>query len=117
MKILIIDDEIHVAAMLAEAVSRQGHQATVASDGEEGLVLISQNRPDAVFLDVVLREMNGIDVLRRIRRTDPTLPVILITGHADPDQLAEAQRLGVTDILEKPFLLNQLSSALAFLKA
>src|SRR5262249_27491925 len=115
--ILIIDDEIHVAAMLADAVSNQGHEVTVASDGEEGLVLISQNRPDALFLDVVLREMSGIDVLRRIRRADPTLPVNLITRHAAPDQLAEALRRGVTDSLEEPFLLNQLSSALAFLKA
>src|SRR5262245_17152550 len=109
MKILIIDDEVHVAGMLAEAVSKEGYAVTVASDGEEGLVLIARNRPDAVFLDVVLGEMSGIDVLRQIRRTDPNLPVILITGHADPNQLAEARRLGVTDIVEKPFLLNQLS--------
>ena len=116
MKILIIDDEILVATMLADAVSNQGHDVTVAHDGEEGLVLIDQNRPDALFLDVKLGELSGIEVLRRIRRTDPRLPVILITGHAGPEELDEARRLGVMDILEKPFVLNHLSGALGVLE-
>ncbi len=116
MKILIIDDEIHVAAMLAAAVIQQGHEVAVANDGEEGLALLSQDPPDAVFLDVMLGELSGIEVLRRVRRTDRNLPIVLITGHAGPDQLAEARRLGVTDILKKPFLLNQRSEALEVLK-
>ena len=112
MRILIIDDEIHVATMLADAVSLQGHEVTLAHDGEEGLALLQQSPPDALILDVKLGELSGIEVLRQVRRDRPGLPVVLITGHAVPDQLDEARRLGVTDIVEKPFALVQLSVAL-----
>jgi DNA-binding NtrC family response regulator len=113
MKILIIDDEILVASLLADAVGGQGHEVTVATDGEEGLALLRQSRPDAVFLDVKLGELSGIEVLRQVRRSDARLPVILITGHAAASQLDEARQLGVTEIIEKPFVLTQLSGALA----
>jgi len=116
MRILIVDDEIVVASLLAEAVKGQGHEVLVAHDGEEGLVLMGQHQLDAVFLDVQMPEMSGIDVLRRIRVHHPTLPVILITGHAIPTQIEEARRLGVTEIIEKPFFLTHLSDALGRLK-
>jgi CheY-like chemotaxis protein len=61
--------------------------------------------------------LSGIDVLRRIRTTDQSLPVIVITGHAEPGDLEEAHRLGVTEILEKPFLFNRLTGALVRLEA
>jgi two-component system NtrC family response regulator len=112
VRILIIDDEILVARLLADAVSSQGHEVTVATDGEEGLALLGQIRPDALFLDVKLGELSGIEVLRQLRRSDTALPVILITGNAVADQLDEARRLGVTEIIEKPFLLTQLDGAL-----
>ena len=113
MKILIIDDEIQVAELLAAAVTQQGHEAMVAHDGTEGLALVARQRPDAVFLDIKMQELDGIDVLRRLRAMDATLPVIVITGHAEPGQLDEARRLGVTEVLEKPFILNGLTGALA----
>jgi CheY-like chemotaxis protein len=112
VRILIIDDEILVARLLADAVSSQGHEVTVATDGEEGLALLRRIRPDALFLDVKLGELSGIEILRQIRRSDTQLPVILITGNALADQLDEARRLGVTEIVEKPFLLTQLDGAL-----
>jgi DNA-binding response OmpR family regulator len=115
VKILIVDDEIHVASMLADVVIEQGHEVSVASDGEEGLALIREGKPDVLFLDVMLGELSGIEVLRRVRRTDPDLPVIIITGHARSAQLDEARRLGVTEIVQKPFLLNQIDSALGTL--
>jgi CheY-like chemotaxis protein len=115
VKILIVDDEIHVATMLAEAVTRLGHQVAVAHDGEEALALWEDFQPDAVFLDVKLRELTGIDVLRYIRRRDSTIPVVVITGHAASWDIQEARQLGITDVLEKPFVLNHLTHALAAL--
>lgn len=116
MKILLVEDEIPVAATLADSIAQAGHEVMVAHDGEEGLVLVRENRPDAVFLDVMLGELSGIDVLRHIRKSNPDLPVILITGQALPEQLEEARRLGVTEILQKPFILKQLTRALAVLE-
>ncbi len=112
MKILIVDDEVQVANLLAESVQLQGHEAIVAVSGAEGLALLEERRPDAIFLDLVMPEMSGIEVLRRIRATHPALPVIVITGHASATQIEEAKRLGATDCVVKPFVLNQLNQAL-----
>lgn len=111
MKILIVDDELRVADLLAESVRIQGHEALVAGSGPEGLTLL-RHRPDAVFLDIVMPEMNGIEVLRRIRETHRDLPVIIITGRASPEQVDEARRLGITECIEKPFILKQINHAL-----
>ena len=117
MRILIVEDAIHVASLLAESVRLQGHEAIVAHSGSEALSLLDQRRPDAVFLDIVMPKVSGIDVLRRIRETHPALPVIVITGNALPWQIAEARRLGVTDVIEKPFALKHLDQALENLQA
>ena len=115
MKILIVDDEVHVAKVLADSVRLQGHEALVAISGEEGLALLAQKRPDALFLDLVMPGMSGIEVLRRIREVHPALPVVVITGHASTAEIEEAKRLGVTDCVAKPFVLNQLNRALGTL--
>jgi DNA-binding response OmpR family regulator len=112
LNVLIVDDEIHVATLLAEALGRQGHTPLVASDGEEGLALFRAQQPDAVFLDVRLGELSGVDVLRQIRQLNPSCPVIIITGHASDDEIAELRDLGATDVLQKPLLLTRLTEAI-----
>jgi CheY-like chemotaxis protein len=116
MRILIVDDEIRVAMVLAESVRFQGHEAIVAGSGEEGLALLDQTHPHAVFLDLVMPGMSGLEVLRRIRQSHPALPVVVLTGHASSAQIDEAKRLGATDCITKPFVLNQLNRALGSLR-
>jgi len=111
--ILIVDDEVPVATMLAEAIAQQGHEATVAYRGAEALALWGLRRPDAVLLDLRMPGMSGLDLLRAIRAADPDLPVAVITGHASLEEREAAQRLGVEDVIEKPFGLNHLGDALA----
>ena len=94
MRILVIDDEPRVARVMAEALQYEGHHVVVAGDGEEGLRAIEGNPPDAVFLDVAMPGMDGIEVLRRIRQRFTDLPVILLTGWASEGQIDEARRLG-----------------------
>lgn len=117
MRIMIIDEEITVAQMLAESVNRQGHQAIAAGSGPEGLSILHERPPDAVFLDIVMPRVGGLEVLRRIRQTYPALPVVIITGNASAEEIEEAQRLGVTDIIEKPFGLRNFTHALSSLAA
>ena len=117
MRIMIVDDEIQVAEMLAESVTRQGHEAIVVSNGLEGLSVINHRSFDAVFLDIVMPKLNGIELLRRIRERHPALPVIVITGNASADEVDEARRLGVTDVIEKPFGLRNFTHALSSLAA
>jgi DNA-binding response OmpR family regulator len=112
MKILVIEDEVRVAQVLAEAFTADGHETTVRHTGEDGLAYLTRERPDAVVLDIRLPAMNGVAVLRQIRSTDPELPVIIMTGLASPSEVAEVRRLGVTEIIEKPEVLKNFSEAL-----
>jgi two-component system OmpR family response regulator len=116
MKILIIEDEEHVANLLADAVKFQGHDAVVAIDGQKGLALLERELPDAVFLDIVMPAPNGIEVLRRIRERWRELPVVVISGGASAGQIKEAKRLGVSDCVEKPLMLNQITEAITALR-
>ena len=112
MRILVIDDEPLVGDVIAEALRLEDHDVVVASSGEEGLRVIAQSPPDAVFLDVVMPGMDGIEVLRAIREWHLRLPVIILSGWVSPRQLEEARRLGVTDVISKPVPLQNLSRAL-----
>jgi DNA-binding NtrC family response regulator len=113
MKLLLIEDDVRVAQILSEAFVADGHETTLRHTGEDGLAYLSRERPDAVVLDIRLPTMGGIAVLRQIRSTDPTLPVIIMTGLATPGEIAEARRLGVAEIIEKPEVLKRFSEALA----
>src|SRR5437879_2311857 len=113
MKLLLIEDDVRVAWVLAEAFGAEGHETTIRYSGEDGLAYLTRERPDAVVLDVRLPRLNGVAVLRQIRSTDPTLPVIIMTGLATPGEIAEVRRLGVTEIIEKPEVLRHFSEALA----
>lgn len=115
MKILIID-EIEVALLFQESLERQGHVVTVAASGAEALARLRQFRPDAVFLELRLPGMSGVEVLRRIRSIDPQLPVVIITGWAVRQEIEEARRFGVTDIVEKPEMVKELRVILERLK-
>jgi CheY-like chemotaxis protein len=113
MKILLIEDDVLVAEVFASGFAAEGHETTIAYSSDEGLTRLKQDQPDVVFLDVHLPKMSGIEVLRQIRSTDQTLPVIIITGMATEREMGEARKLGVTDIIEKPYFLKHLGEALA----
>jgi DNA-binding response OmpR family regulator len=117
MKILVIEDDVRVANLLADAIRSEGHEALVAVTPETGLRLFERERPDGIFLDIVMPQQSGFEVLQQIRRAVPALPVVVISGFATPELTAEATRLGATYVVEKPLLLKHLSSALASLKS
>ncbi|PYN93100.1 MAG: hypothetical protein DMD89_25660 [Candidatus Rokuibacteriota bacterium] len=113
MNLLLIEDDIEVADVLARAFREEGHVTTVTHSGEAGLASLARQRPDAVLLDVRMPTMNGIEVLRRIRAIDQALPVIIITGLATPSEIAKARELGVTEVIEKSYVLRNFSESLA----
>jgi len=102
-----------VAEVLADAFAADGHETAITHTGEDGLAYLARERPDAVVLDVRLPTLSGVGVLRQIRSTDPTLPVIIMTGLATAGELAQARQLGVTEIVEKPEVLKRFGDALA----
>jgi DNA-binding response OmpR family regulator len=113
VNLLLIEDEVDVADLLARAFREEGHLTSVAHSGEDGLARLGRERPDAVLLDIRLPKMNGIEVLRRIREIDQALPVIIITGLATPSEISQAWDLGVTEVIEKSYVLKNLSESLA----
>jgi len=112
MRLLLIEDDEQVAEVLSDAFGSQGHETAIRHTGEDGLVYLSHDRPDVVVLDIRLPKLNGVAVLRQIRASDPSLPVIIMTGLATPGEIAEVRRLGVTEIVEKPEVLKNFSEAL-----
>jgi len=117
MNIMIVDDEPQVAEVLAKSLSRQGHRTTVVHSGEDALRMIGTNPPDALFLDVSMPELNGLDVLAEVRRTRPELAVVVITGHATADEVEQVKRLGAVDVIPKPAALTHYHRAIEKLHA
>jgi DNA-binding response OmpR family regulator len=117
MRILIIEDEAYVARMLADSLRVDGHEPIIALGAEQGIAMIEREDPQAVFLDLVMPDVSGLEVLRQIREKSPHLPVVIVTGYASPSEVDEARRLGVADIIEKPFVLRRLNAALGAVEA
>jgi two-component system, OmpR family, response regulator CpxR len=112
MNILIVDDEPQVAEVLAKSLSRQGHRTTVVHSGEDALKVIATTAPDALFLDVSMPGINGLEVLAEVRRTKPQLAVVVITGHATPDEVEQVKKLGAVDVIPKPAALTHYHRAI-----
>src|SRR6266568_8056975 len=112
MEIMIVDDEPQVAEVLATSLRRQGHSTTVVHSGREALDRLKSVAFDAMFLDVSMPGMNGLDVMAEVRRLRPSLPVVVITGHATPDEVEQVKKMGAVDVIEKPAPLTHYQLAL-----
>jgi two-component system, NtrC family, response regulator AtoC len=112
MEIMIVDDEPQVAEVLARSLSRQGHRATVVHSGREALERLNTQMPDAMFLDVSMPGMNGLDVMAEVKRKRPSLPVVVITGHATADEVERVKQLGAVDVIHKPSALTHYHRAI-----
>jgi putative two-component system response regulator len=102
--VLIVDDDRTVARVLGSLLQRRGYAVRLAHDGAEALAAVNDSRPDVVLLDVVLPEVNGYELCRRLRHDPATrlLPIILVTGLAEPAQRVEGLESGADDVLTKP---------------
>lgn len=116
MRILVVDDEPSVAEVIAEAIRARGDGALVALDGHEALDILDATPVDGVFLDLVMPGMNGLSVLARVRSRHPGIPVVILSGHADDQQVRQALALGAVDVIKKPRVLAHLTDALARLE-
>ena len=106
--VLIVDDERTLARAVKAFLLESGYEAEIAPDAEQAFGLIESLRPDVVFSDVRLPGMSGIELLRRIREFDASIPVIIMTAYGTIEGAVEAVKLGAFDYLKKPVDLEEL---------
>lgn len=111
-KILVIDDEKPTLDMFRLLLSAHGYEVLTAENGREGLEVFERERPPLIITDIKMPGMDGIEVLRHIKRFDPKAEVIVITGHGDMDLAIKALNLDATDFINKPIQRRYLEQAL-----
>ncbi|HZN53756.1 MAG TPA: sigma-54 dependent transcriptional regulator [Candidatus Polarisedimenticolaceae bacterium] len=100
--VLVADDESDIRASLRMILEYEGYALAEAASGEEALAKLETERPDVVLLDIKMPRIDGLEVLARIKQSDPALSVVVISGHATIATAIEATRLGAFDFMEKP---------------
>lgn len=109
-KVLVIDDSKSEAALLKSMLSGWKYEVSTAPSGAEGLQKAEAEAPNLIFLDIVMPEMDGFEVLGRLKGMDKTksMPVIMLTGQGEEAAVARAFELGAADYIVKPFTPNVL---------
>lgn len=107
-RLLLIDDEVRFVDVLAKRIAKRAFEVHKAYSGTDALRIIRDHRFDVVILDLKMEDMDGIDVLRVIKRMAPHLPVIMLTGHGCQEAAREGMEAGAFDYLTKPCEFEEL---------
>jgi DNA-binding response OmpR family regulator len=109
LRLLIVDDDKSLSQHLKTFFERQKYTVQLAHDGPEALTATERFHPHLMFLDIGLPGLSGIDVLKQVKQTDPSVRVIMITGQTEDELMRQARILGADDYVTKPFTLEYLS--------
>ena len=105
--ICVVDDEPSILNTLSSILEDEGYQVTLANNGAEALKIIQTELPDVVILDIWMPELDGLEVLTRVRELFPSMMVIMMSGHGSVETAVKATKLGAYDYLEKPLDLEK----------
>lgn len=108
MRILVVEDEPRILAFVARRLEAEGFSVDGAADGAAALGAAARRRPDLVVLDLLLPGIDGLEVLRRLSREHPSLPVVIVSARSDLPAKLRGFELGAWDYLGKPFQLDEL---------
>lgn len=111
--ILVIDDEEIIQSYLKEILHEMGHKVTAAVNGSAGIEMMKQLNFDLVFLDLIMKGMDGAEVFKQIKIIDPDLPVVIITGYPDSGAMDRALAHGPFAIIKKPIRDEDVVDAIA----
>jgi DNA-binding NtrC family response regulator len=106
-RILVVDDEHSVRWAFEKALQKAGYEVKLAENGIKGLQLFSSFKPDITLVDIRMPEMDGLQVLKKIREQDPEAQVIIMTAYTDMETTITAMKLGAYDFLSKPFNIDE----------
>jgi DNA-binding response OmpR family regulator len=111
-RVLLIEDDASIVAGLELNLALEGYEVLTASDGRTGLRLAQEKRPDVILLDLMLPGVNGLEVLRQLRKRDAEVPVLILTALGEEHDRVLGLQLGADDYISKPFSLGELRARL-----
>ncbi|MBO5515310.1 MAG: response regulator [Schwartzia sp.] len=112
LRILVTDDSKLLRKKLRLELEKHGCEVLEAENGKEAVMKTLQEKPDGVFLDIVMPEVGGIEALRVLKEVSPDLPVIMLSSAGTPQKLMETLKLGALDFIQKPYTAAQIKKAL-----
>jgi two-component system OmpR family response regulator len=112
VRVLVVDDEATLTDLLAMALRYEGCEVKTAATGQEAILAAAQFQPDAIILDVMLPDLSGLEVLRRVRSTRPDVPVVFLTARDAVEDRVAGLTAGGDDYVTKPFSLEELVARL-----
>lgn len=107
-KILLVEDDSTLSFIVGDALTREGFEVVCAPNGEAGLRMCSQTNPDIVVADVMMPGMDGFEMVRLLRLSAPSLPVLFLTARTAIDDVVKGFELGANDYVRKPFQILEL---------
>ena len=108
MKILVVEDEIGIANFLKQGLEEENYEVLVAYEGEKGLELAMNRKPDLILLDWMLPKITGLEVCKMIRKSDTKTPIIFLTAKDTVQETIEGLKAGANDYIKKPFSFEEL---------
>ncbi|MFI5339825.1 MAG: response regulator [Candidatus Methylomirabilales bacterium] len=114
LRVLVVDDEPDAVELLKEFLLGKGYEVLTASDGEEALHKLKEERPHLILLDVRMPKMSGLEVLKQIREIDHEVGVIMVTAVHEEETGRQALRMGAVDYITKPLDLKYLERVIWF---
>jgi two-component system, NtrC family, nitrogen regulation response regulator NtrX len=110
MSILIVDDEKDIRELVGDILKEEGYAIRLAGNSDDCMALINQDPPSLLILDIWLKDsrMDGIDILKTVKRDNPDIPIVIISGHGNIEIAVAAINQGAYDFIEKPFNIDQL---------
>jgi len=115
VRVMLVDDEVDFLESLKKVFQRRNMEVTTAESGEEALALLKESLVDVVVLDVKMPGMDGLEVLRRIKRDFPSVEVILLSGHPSVEAAVQGVKLGASEYMKKPPKIEDLAATIRWL--
>jgi DNA-binding response OmpR family regulator len=113
-KVLLVDDEEELVRAVAERLEIRQLECEIALNGEEALRIVEDRTPDVMLLDLKMPGMDGMEVLRRVKKSHPEIQVVVLTGHGSENDEQIVRRLGAIDYLQKPVDIRELVKTLDY---
>ncbi|MCL6599689.1 response regulator [Alicyclobacillus macrosporangiidus] len=110
-KVLIVDDQFGIRVLLQEVLLQEGYQVFQAANGPAALEIVKQESPDLILLDMKIPGMDGLEILRNLRKMGAETKVIMMTAYGELDLIQEAMEMGALAHFTKPFDIDELRQA------